>query len=118
MATVNVKKLSPTEAADSFQPTHLWWQRAEDLIEGRSPGFVLTFGGDREDIEKAIDSAIVCFDRYRKRAAIQGRFKDTVYILARRGNLLFVKNVSHVEARKNWKHYDQWMKPHEGNSQT
>lgn len=115
MATVTIRKMNSTEAEEPFVPTHVWWARAEDLITGRSPGFTMTFGGTPEDAAKAIDSAIVCLARYRKRAAQQGRFKDKVYIMAKRGNQLFVRNVDRAEARKLWAKYDRWM-PREGHS--
>lgn len=96
-------------AKSGFIPSHVWWARAEDLIEGRSNGFEMTFGGEPRDYNSAIDSAIVSLTRYRKRAAQAGRFKEHVYIIAKRGNQLFVWNVGFAEGRKHWKMFDRWM---------
>lgn len=109
-ATVNIQAVSATEAQDErFVPTHVWWSRAEDLITGKTPGFVMTFGGTPDEQDLAINSAIVCLTKYRKRAAKAGRLKERVYLMAKRGPQLYVWTVTPQEARKHWKSYDKWM---------
>lgn len=102
-AVVEVKDLNPALKGSIAMDNRVWYRTAENLIAGDgSTGFEFTFAGTREEIERGINSAIMCLNRYRSRAAKAGRFARYAFAIQRRGGTLYVYNVPLHEIQGYW----------------